>query len=259
MEHLLVEGQDDRDGSERNAEAIILVQGKIAELREKTYGSFSSREGEIFFFREVWPKFHARLFYLQMVQRFESKRRALPIHAIAALIRREEIQIARFFGQYREFWQYYRSRSPLLAAQFTREYSRSCLFDPLSQVLDSDWATLASYRAAWGLAYEEYYLFLRREGEGRAARPGGGRYEWKESKSAAVELIKSQAEAGSIFINGKPATTAQLKADFEEKYQEDLRDFDKLLYATDTRKLDSTPYLTKLVEAFMGRKKRLGK
>jgi hypothetical protein len=48
------------------------------------------------------------------------------------------------------------------------------------------------------------------------------RYEWKESNSAAVELIKSQVEAESIYINGKPATAAQLKADFEEKYNEDL-------------------------------------
>jgi hypothetical protein len=259
MEQQLAEGREDRASSGGNAQAIMLVQEKIAELREKTEGSFGAGDGEIYFFREVWPKFHARLFYFQLVQRFESQREGLSPVGINALICREEAAIARFFKRYQDLWQYYRSRLPLVSAQFTREYSRSCLFDPLSQVLDPGWATLASYRVAWGLAYEEFIVYLRREAEGGDSCRGRRRYEWKESKSAAVELIKSQAEAGSIFINGKPATTAQLKADFEKRYQEDLKDFDKLLYATDTRKLEATPYLMKLVDAFMDRKKRLRK
>ncbi len=83
--------------------------------------------------------------------------------------------------------------------------------------------------------------------------------EWRESKSAAVELIKSLAEAESVFIDGKPATAAQLKMDFERRYGLQLSDFDQLLYATDTRKKDAVPYLTKLKEAFLRRRERLGK
>lgn len=240
--------------------AIAITREKIRELKEMAGGSFADREAEIHFFREVWPRFYARLFLLLLVHRFELDRLGLPVGAISALMRREEKKVVRFFRQYRDFWQYYRSGSPLIEGQFVRVYSQNCVYDPLSQVLDPEWATLASYRVAWGLAYEEYLSFLRDEKDGGASVAADGvRYEWKESKSAAVELIKSQAEAGSIYINGKPATSMQLKADFERKYKEDLRDFDKLLYATDTRKIDPTAYLTKLINAFMGRRERLGK
>ncbi len=104
----------------------------------------------------------------------------------------------------------------LISAQFSREYSQSRVFDPLSPVLDPEGATLASYRAAWGLAYEDYRHFLQEAGES-SANPRGLRYEWKETRTAAVEHIKSQAEAGSIYIDGKPATAEQLRADFEEE------------------------------------------
>ena len=89
-------------------------------------------------------------------------------------------------------------------------------------------------------------------------RPGD-RYEWKETRTAAVEWIKSMAEAGSIHVNGKPATATQLKAIFEECFGVDMYDFDRLLYASDQRKLDATPLLNKWIQAFVGRRERLGK
>jgi hypothetical protein len=62
-----------------------------------------------------------------------------------------------------------------------------------------------------------------------------------------------------VYVDGVPATTAQLVAQFEETYGVDLRDFNKLLYAADARKKDATPYLTKLINAFKGRKVMLRK
>jgi hypothetical protein len=74
-----------------------------------------------------------------------------------------------------------------------------------------------------------------------------------------VEWIKAEALNESVYVNGVPATTAQLVAKFEETYGLDLRDFNKLLYAADARKKDATPYLTKLMNAFKGRKEMLRK
>ena len=128
------------------------------------------------------------------------------------------------------------------------------------EVFDQDWVTVGSYRAAWGLAYGDYQVFLTEEKQ-RLAAVGtiGPRWEWKESKTAAVELFKAQAEVGSIYVDGKPATFVQLQADFEHRYRVSLRTADKLLYATDTRKIEDTPYLGKLSRGFMARKERLGK
>jgi hypothetical protein len=101
--------------------------------------------------------------------------------------------------------------------------------------------------------------YERRVREGRGAAPPAERWEWKETRSAAVDLIKAMAEAGSVHINGLPATARQLRAGFERRFDMELKDFDNLLYATDTRKIDETPYFTKLVNAWKGRKGRLGK
>ena len=252
----------DRPPGEGYGGMILIVRKSIAELRA-AMELFTDRESEVGFFRNVWPVFYGKLFYYLLLHEFEQDRLGLPATALAELIGRGEREVQQFFRRNREFWQYYKTGSALIAEQFTRSYSDGCVFDPLCQVLDREYSTVASYRAARGLAYEGYGHFLQEEKE-RAARPAlaGGeqrRYEWKEGKTAAVELIKAQVEAGSIFINGKPATAVQLRADFEAQYGEDLKDFDKLLYATDTRKKDQTPYLTKLMQMFVGRKERLGK
>jgi hypothetical protein len=85
-------------------------------------------------------------------------------------------------------------------------------------------------------------------------------FEWKETRSAAVEWIKAMAEAGSVYVNGQPATAGQLRADFEERFGLELKGFDNLLYATDGRKNEETAYyLTKLLSALKGRKERLRK
>jgi hypothetical protein len=72
-------------------------------------------------------------------------------------------------------------------------------------------------------------------------------------------LIKAQAEAGSIFIDGVPATATQLQADWEERFGVELKDFNKILYESDTTKKDPAPYFTKLTNALTGRRERLQK
>ena len=114
----------------------------------------------------------------------------------------------------------------------------------------------AELYGAIGRAMAAYERRLR-EGRGTASLPD--RWEWKETRSAAVDLIKAMAEAGSIHINGVPATARQLRTSFERRFHLELKDFDNLLYASDTRKIDETLYFTKLVNALKGRKEQLGK
>jgi hypothetical protein len=261
MLDLLAAADAERSPGEGYGGMILIVRRSIGELRA-AMEPFVDRDAEMAFFRGVWPVFYGKLFYYLLLHEFELDRLGIPAVALPELIGRGEREVLLFFWRNRDFWQYYKTGSSLIAEQFTRVYSDGCMFDPLCQVIDREWATVASYRAARGLAYEEYQHFLQLEKE-RAANPSTvgdrRRYEWKEGKTAAVEWIKAQVEAGSIYIDGKPATAVQLRADFEARYGEDLKDFDKLLYATDTRKKDQTPYLTKLMNAFVGRKERLGK
>jgi len=258
MELALEESELGRRPGEGYAGLMRIVAQSIRELRRVTELPFPDETKESAFFHEVWPQFYSKLFYYQLVNGFELDRLGVSADTLPDLIGREERKVQQFFRKNWDFWQHYRSGSQAITAQFTRMYSASCLLDPQSQVLDSEWATIASYRAAWGLAYESYFAYLQRAANSMESG-GKRRYEWREGKTAAVEWIKAQAEAGSIYIDGKPATAVQLRTDFEARFGEDLKDFDKLLYATDTRKKDATPYLTKLMNAFVGRKERLGK
>ena len=219
---------------------------------------FPDRLTEIVFYQEIWPKFYGKLFYYHLLHQFLQKREMLPAGAMGALVDAEEHRVGRFFRRHRKFWQDYRFEVRTLDEQFTREYVGKCFFEPLGLLLLAARTTLASYRAAWGLAYEQYRDWLRNfVDSGLGVHPKG--YEWKETKSAAAEWIKAVVEAGSISINGKPATAAQLRVDFEQRYGMDLKDYDNLLYQMDTLKIEETPYLTKLRNAFLGWKRRLGK
>lgn len=239
--------------------AILATRERISQMQALAPKALRSRDGEVTYFREIWPRVYGQLFYYQRVHAFYMERSALPPDRLAGMIRREELEAARYFRVNREFWLYYSSRSPVIDGQFTREYSRACVYDPLCLVIDATGATLASYQAAWGLAWERYISFLGKQKEGPATGEREHRYEWKETGSAAVELMKAQVEAGSIYIDGVSATMAKLVADFEQKYNKPIRDYNKLLHAATGRKIDGTPYLTKLKNAFAGRRARLRK
>jgi hypothetical protein len=243
-------------GQDAYLKGIRLIRESMEKLRVPGAKHIRKEAGEVEFFRSVWPAFYSRLLFYTWLYKLELHRGLIAAECWVPLLEGEERRAAAFFQKHRNFWQFYRSGSTLINEQFTRAYSRGNLFDPLAILIDPEFATLASYRAAQGLAYEAYLGWLRME---RASAAAGGdkgaKFEWRETRSAAVELIKAQVEAKSIFIDGEPATAVQLAADFQDKYNVDLEDFGKLLYASGSRKKDPVPYLTKLRNAFMGRPK----
>jgi RteC protein len=253
--------QEDNDGDQYR-KAMPVVASAIRELRKMASGGFKNEQEEIAFFRHVWPAFYAWQFYYIEMYRFAFVTPYMPVEEVARMITEDEKKIADFYKEHSYFWPSYISDSPFINKDFTRSYSQSCLIDPLSLVIDQEFSTIGSYKAARGLGYKKYFDFLQQQKPQNAERTGktkGWKFEWRESRSAAVERIKAEALAESVYVNGAPATTTQLVAQFEETYSVDLRDFNKLLYAADARKKDATPYLTKLINAFKGRKVMLRK
>ena len=141
---------------------ILIVRKSIGELRAGME-PFADGDAEMVFFRGVWPVFYGKLFYYLLLHEFEQDRLGIPAAALSELIGRGELEVRQFFRRNRDFWQYYKTGSSLIAEQFTRGYSDRCMFDSMCQVLDREWATVASYRAARGLAYEGYQHFLQLE------------------------------------------------------------------------------------------------
>lgn len=141
-------------------------------------------------------------------------------------------------------------------------FREACIFDAMNLRLDHQFAVMANHTATWEPAYKRHFDFLlgqNPEVSQRIGRTKGWKFEWKKSRSAAVELIKAQTVTESVYVNGMPATAAQLVAKWEDDYEDDLRDFNKFVYAMDARKTDPTPYLTELINGLLGRKKMLRK
>src|ERR1700722_12116247 len=244
MDSALLQAELERRQNEGYSAPIRIVREYIGKLKAATGQPFIDEREEIVFFRDIWPKFYSKLFYYQLVNAYESDREGKTPEIQVQLTKEVEEVIADFFAENKEFLNYYRESSEVVSAQFTLKYSRSCLFDPLSEVLDRGGGTIAGFRAAWALAYSEFAAYLDRARQNLSNIPR--QWEWHESKTAAAELIVGLVGTASIFVNGKPATAAQLRTHFEQQYSIDLSDFNKLIYATDTRKKDERPYLTKL-------------
>jgi hypothetical protein len=161
-----------RSGPEGYLEGIELIRGSIEKLRIPGTKHIRKEAGEVEFFRNVWPPFYARLLLYTWLYKLQLRRSLVSADEWPALIGEEERRAAVFFRKHRSFWQYYRSGSSLIDNQFTRVYSRGRIFDPLALVMDPEFATLASYRAAQGLAYEEYMAYLQAELRIAADQPG---------------------------------------------------------------------------------------
>lgn len=259
MEKELNKLAQSRAGKVGYREEIKVIRAAIGELNGAIEKVVDAPDTEVVIFRDHWPKCYSQLFYYQLLQAFEAERRGLPKELIAVLISREESLVADYFRQHREFWLGYLGGSGSLDHTFKRAYNRNNWADQLSLVIDPDRATIASYKVAVCLAYERYLVFLEAAKGEPKTKGWHGRFEWKETKTAAVQLIKAQAEAGSIYINGVPATATQLQAEWEERFGVELKDFDNLLYASGATKKDVATYLTKLINALMGRRERLQK
>jgi hypothetical protein len=230
----------------------------VLNLQAAYCGEFPDRDEEIVYYMEIWPAFYSKLFYYLLLQRFMDCRRLLPAGATGALVEAEERRVIRFFRRHQQLWRDYKCNARWVRDAFTRETSALSFFEPLSPLLDMAGTTLASYRVAWGLAYEQYREWLGQQGD-RADVRFGARLEWREPKTAAAELIKALAEKQSVYLNGKPAPASKLRAGFEQLFGLELKDFDNSLYNMDTLKIDDTPFLSDLRNTFLAWKRRLGK
>ena len=155
----------DTDGSLQKVEGYLrgigIIRDSIEKLRVLGAKHIRKEADEIGFFRNVWPVFYAKLFLYIWLYRIGLRRELVSADEWLAVIGAEESKAETFFRRNLNFWWYYRSGAAVINEQFTRAYSRHRIFDPLAMIIDQDLATLASCRAAKGLAYEEYLVLLK--------------------------------------------------------------------------------------------------
>ena len=233
------------------AGAIIKMRERIQQMQQLAPKVLKSRDGEIIYFREIWPRMFGHLFYYQKAHDFLTERALVSTDGLAILARREQYEARRFFRRHWEFWLSYASGSTVINDQFSRAYSRECIHDPLSLVIDAGGATLASLRVAWGLAYTDYLVLLDRGVE--KAQPAGEEvdglddFAWGCSDADAVEWLYS-LHAGSVILHkGEPADIAHLGRWYKLNFRKEIVNIYDRFKAVRNRKKDRAPFMRRLL------------
>jgi hypothetical protein len=253
LENGLRAGDRGNRGPDPYIQGIALIRKYIEKLRVPGLKHVKKESGEIEFFRKIWPAFYSKLLLYTWLYKFELNRRMLAIDDLAILIEREKRRTAVFFRKHRIFWEYYRSGAALIDPQFTRAYSRGSLFDPLSMLVDPEFATLASYQAAQGLACEEYLEFLQEEGR-MGADPGDGpeipAYEFDGSDAEGQEwLMELFASKVIRKKGGEHLNLSEMNRWFKANFGRGFNKFFDKLNILRNRKIDPLRFLNKRMRA----------
>lgn len=202
-------------GAERYRRGIDLIQESIVKLRTRWAKLLPCEPAkEIEFFRNVSPVFYGKLLLYEHIYDLELDRDHLPAETWADIIADEEGRVQAFFRRNRKFWKYYRSGAHAINERFTRAYSQSRIFEPLAVVIDRESGTLASYRAAWCLAMDEFGGWLKDErallsvGTVPAADQG---YSFGGTDAELAEWLLGLQAIGGILYNGQPADISRIQ------------------------------------------------
>ncbi len=247
--------------------SIKLLSSTIEELKAfiATY-SFQDKDEEINYFRNVAPVFYSKDFYFIKVYEIEILKRTTSRENLRLIYDQELKEIDHFFARNNEFCRYYYTAAAFLDDRiFSRHSGKNWPLDGLSPVLDTNFS-IASYKISWIIANEKFRCYLEKE-MNRLNRPGSSMdqdfssdvWTWEGSKSDATELVVCLQLSEGIYVNGLPASAAQLTKKFEDLLAADLKDFKNLDYANRSRKKDLTPFMNGMIRKYIDRATRLNK
>jgi hypothetical protein len=143
---------------------------------------------------------------------------------------------------------------------FTHHTPEGWVLEDLSAIIDSHFS-IASYRVAWILAYEQYRHYLEQELKGLDQPETdtgifellGHQYRWKPGKSAASEVIKAFYKVKAIEMDGADADIKDIALIWETFFHMDLGNYYETMRRNQQRKKDSIPFLHSLIEALTGK------
>lgn len=192
-----------------------------------------------------------------MPHEFLTRRALVPAESVAALARSEGREARRFLRRNWEFWLNYLSRTSVIDDQFVRVYSLCCIHDPLSMVVDPAGSTLASFRAAWYLAFTNFLALLDFGLENKA---GGAEtvekmedYGWACTDADALEWLYSLLAGGVILHKGEPADIAHLGRWFKLNFRKEIVNIYDRFNAVRNRKKDRAPFMRSLLTSLENR------
>lgn len=257
-EDIEIIGLKHENSTKKIAEILTAVQETLGKLRHFILESdFSDIQEEVFFFKQVKPKFYSKYIYFISVYNFTLQRPLGSDDAQREHISAELAGLKRFFDHNNAFYQYYRSDANHLdELYFSRGPFRICgELDDCEH--DGSYNTSHDYKLSKVIANEKYQDYLRHElarlnGDPvEMVSPVDAVFRWTSSKTDAVELIYSLIACG--VLNNGNAGVKPFVDWFQKAFQIDLGNYYHKYSDMCNRKKDRTTFLDKMNAALIRR------
>lgn len=215
---------------------------------------YLKKNEEIEFFRDIKPKFVAKLIYYNEIYCIETSCPLGSKKTIRKYYRAELQKLKVFFEENKEFYRYYRTGNNCLDSKyFTREkYDLKLMLDSSFFQADHRYTTSGDYKVARILANDEIKKFLEEQIEkleqktisSKQSFPITKKQKWTGSKVELIELIYALHTEG-VFNNGTSGLK-EIANFFETVFNIELGQFHRVFLEIRNRKSDRTKFLNTL-------------
>lgn len=213
-----------------------------------------NKKEEIEFFRDIKPKFAAKLIYYNEIYSIETNKPFGSQKTIGKYYKTELLKLKVFFEKNHEFYRYYRTGNKCLDNKYfiRAKYDLKLMVDSFYFQADHRFTTSHDYKVARILANDEIKVFLEEQIEklGRktitiqSPSPLSRGPKWTGSKVELIELIYALHTEG-VFNNGTSGLK-EVTTFFETAFNIDLGQFNRVFLEIRNRKSERTKFLNTL-------------
>lgn len=242
------------------AEAIIdLVIKRLSSLKDFVLRrGFSTQEEEIYFFKEIKPKFVSKLIYYNTIYKIEVKKPKGGKQALLEYINNEIFELKRFFDKNLDFYKYFRTGSTYLDHKYFIRGMHDIKLSLNSYYfeVDHNFSTSHDYKVAKIIANDMVQCYLEKQIYNIENNNGVKNLEinkanlkWTASKTDLIELIYA-LHVYEVFNNGD-IDIKVIASHFEQMFNIELGDFYHTFLELRNRKKSSTKFLDLLREGLI--------
>lgn len=263
MEHQLklvhLEMEHPLQSSEESIKIIVSILEKLKTFFMKY--KFQSKVEEVDFFRNIKPKFAARLIYYNEIYNIETNKPTGSKKATRKYYSTELSKLKTYFNENREFYHYYRTGNRCLDNKYfiRGKYDVRLTLDSFYFQADHRFSTSHDYKVARILSNDLIKIFLEEEItklESKAlinpsSSPLKNPQKWTGSKVELIELIYA-LHAEGVFNNGASGLK-ELASFFESAFDVELGQFHRVFLEIRNRKSERTKFLNTLKNKLISR------
>lgn len=247
--------------------AMILCKSVIKEIRHEVIkNGFSSKEEEIFFFKNIKPKVNSKLIFYVRLFEIETHRKDSSKTNQIVCFEKESKKIQRYFKENLEFCQYYwRQQNYLDHLYFVRGNTNIRIHpDNIVNFVDPEFSTAYDQTVANILAFEQLAKYLENELLKLRYGKSNPNFEdldflslahWDGTDTEMVELVYALVSAG--VINKGNITLKELLGLFERVFNREVNGLYQVFSEIKKRKKNRTIFLNRLIDKLIERMDKL--